>query len=232
MIKSKTIWLTRKITKEERDFCSSLGLVVHEVPAIEIELNPFENVSIPHSAAWAFTSQHAVEWVKLVIDAGLLKPELLPDQWFAVGQKTAKAIQDLRFEPIVPEQAYGSNLAVLLDTYKVRSVLHFTGNLARPELAQLCFIYGINYHPFEVYKTKVLEPDSFPQEKPDAIVFLSPSAVEGFTSSDKAKNRLKDAPLFAIGKTTQQSLLELGFESQIPPKATFVELMKFVAEQK
>lgn len=225
----KTIWITRALTEDERSFCASLNLNVIEIPAIEVELNPHENVSIPHNSAWAFTSQHAVEWIKKVIDDGLLHPELLPDQWFAIGEKTAKGIKDLKFDPILPDQAYGTNLAMLLETYKVRSVLHFTGNLARPELAQLCLIYGINYRALEVYKTKVLEPKSFPAENPDAILFLSPSAVEGFTSNQEAKKRLTSIPIFAIGKTTQQTLSELKLSSKIPAKATFFDLLNFVA---
>lgn len=225
----KTIWISRTLTDDERIFCDSLQLNMIEIPAIEVVLNPHENVAIPHNLAWAFTSQHAVEWIKKVIDDGLLNPELLPDQWFAIGEKTAKGIKDLKFDPILPDQAYGTNLAVLLETHKVSSVLHFTGNLARPELAQLCLIYGINYRSLEVYKTKILEPKSFPTKKPDAVLFLSPSAVEGFTASKEAKKRLANIPIFAIGKTTQQALSDLKLDSKIPAKATFFELLNLVA---
>ena len=226
----KTIWITRRLSNEERQFCDSLGLNCEEVPAIEVKLNPIDEKDVPHSAAWAFTSQHAVAWIGKVIEAGLMKPEWLPDQWFAIGQKTAQAIREIKFEPILPDKAYGSNLAVLLDTYKVRSVVHFTGNLARPELAQLCLMFGINYHPFEVYKTEVLEPNDFPKSEPDGILFLSPSAVEGFTSSEKASKRLANTKLFAIGKTTQDALAKQGFQSTIPPQANFKELVQFASK--
>ncbi len=224
----KTLWITRKSLPKEQELALSLGFHLMDVPAIEIELLPFESVTVPHSPAWVFTSQHAVDWVRKGIESENLSPDLLPDQWFAIGKKTAKAIQDLKFEPILPDSAYGGNLADLLDVYKVRTVLHFTGNLARPELAQACLVYGINYHALEVYRTHILQPEHFPNEHPLAILFLSPSAVEGFTSTPKGLTLLQQNRLFAIGKTTQQALLEAGYQAEIPPQANLKSLLEFV----
>ncbi|TNE69445.1 uroporphyrinogen-III synthase [bacterium] len=222
------VWITRSLQDEERIWLKESGILFEEVPAIEVILHPVEKAEIPHSPAWVFTSQHAVDWVKELIDSGNMQADWLPDQWFAIGQKTAKAIRDLQFEPIMPDAAYGGNLATLLDTYKVRSVLHLTGNLARPELAQACLLFGINYHAIQVYQTKILKPEQFPTELPSAIAFLSPSAVEGFTSEEKGLQILKKTNVFAIGKTTQDALFELGIESRIPEKANFKELMNFI----
>jgi uroporphyrinogen-III synthase len=224
----KTVWITRKSQPEEQLLAENLGLQLVDVPAIEIELLPFEVISVPHSPAWVFTSQHAVEWVKTGIESENLSPDLLPEQWFAIGKKTAKAIRDLKFDPIIPDAAYGGNLAVLLDTYKVRTVLHFTGNLARAELAQACLVYGINYHAIEVYKTHILPPEKFPTEKPDAVLFLSPSAVEGFASTMEGARILEQNRLFAIGKTTQQALSDLQYSSEIPIQANLASLLEFV----
>lgn len=224
----KTLWITRKSLLDEQEFALSLGFQLVDVPAIEIELLPFESVTVPHSPAWVFTSQHAVDWVKKSIESENLSPDLLPEQWFAIGKKTAKAIQDLNFEPILPDSAYGGNLAELLDAYKVRTVLHITGNLVRPELAQACLVYGINYHVLEVYRTHILQPEHFPQERPHAILFLSPSAVEGFTSTPKGLALLQQNRVFAIGKTTQKELLKIGYQAEIPPQANLKSLLEFV----
>jgi len=224
-----TIWITRELSNDESEICRELGLNPIEVPTISIQLNPHEGVQIPHSSAWAFTSQHAVEWIAEVIKSGNLSPDLLPDQWFAIGAKTAVGIRSLHFEPTIPDSSYGSNLASLLDIHKVRTVLHFTGNLARPELKQACLILGINYHSLEVYETQVHKPESLPEEIPNGIVFLSPSAVEGFIQVENAKKLLKSTKVFAIGKTTAQALVEKGINALIPPKATFQSLISFVS---
>jgi len=225
-----TIWITRELSNDENQFCRELGLNPIEVPTISIQLNPYEGVQIPYSSAWAFTSQHAVEWIAEVIKSGNLHPDLLPDQWFAIGTKTAEAIRNLHFEPTIPDSSYGSNLATLLDIHKVRTVLHFTGNLARPELKQACLILGINYHSLEVYETQVHKPESLPAEKPNGIIFLSPSAVDGFIQAQNSMNVLKSTKVFAIGKTTASELLKHRIEATIPPKATFEALINFVSK--
>ncbi|NCQ11155.1 MAG: uroporphyrinogen-III synthase [Bacteroidetes bacterium] len=225
-----TIWITRELSNYEIIFCRNLGVNPIEVPTISIQLHTHEGVQIPHSSAWAFTSQHAVDWISEVIKSGNLSPELLPDQWFAIGAKTAEAIRKLHFEAIIPESSYGSNLANLLDVHKVRTVLHFTGNLARPELKQACLILGINYHSLEVYETQVHKPESLPAEKPNGIIFLSPSAVDGFIQAQNSMNVLKSTKVFAIGKTTASELLKHRIEATIPPKATFEALINFVSK--
>lgn len=226
----KTVWITRELSEKEREWCSTKAIRVIEIPTIHIELEDVEHIQIPHFPAWVFTSQHAVEWITKRIETENLPPEILPEQWFAVGEKTAETIRSLHFEPILPDEASGANIAVLLDSYKVRSVLHFSGNLTRPELQQACMILGINYHAMEVYSTLIKAPELLPKGTPDAILFMSPSALEGFLLNHSASKMMAHSRILCIGKTTQAAVQHAGFSAEVSKKSTFESLIELAID--
>ncbi len=107
------------------------------------------------------------------------------------------------------------------------SVIHWCGNLSRPELKQHLEVSGIGYIGMEVYRTE-LETMELPDRKFDAILFYSPSAVEAFRQSGGFKKQLP--PLFAIGETTGEALsLESGGDVHIPAVPSTEELLKLAA---
>lgn len=78
--------------------------------------------------------------------------------------------------------------------------LHFCGDLALDVLDDQLPLQNIRYIKIPVYHTQLLYPKI--DEKYQAIVFFSPSGVRSFAKF----NRLGDAKIFSIGKTTTTEL--------------------------
>jgi uroporphyrinogen-III synthase len=173
---------------------------------------------------------------------------------YAVGEKTAEALEELGIDAQFPEQQDALGLAKLITdrVNKVRYnkteslqskspgsaaphagqaskpvILHWCGNRRRDELGRELKEAGFEYIDLEVYQTE-LNAITLPGEKPDAILFFSPSAVEAFRLNNGFKGTLPE--LFAIGNTTGEALsLESGQNVHIPAVPSTEALLELVA---
>jgi uroporphyrinogen-III synthase len=206
-MKQQAILITRKLSVWKREYARTLGLNVIEKPALEFEFPAYWDrvlkVITDHPKSdWVFTSQNGVKALEKLMEAGLqVRPEI---QLFAVGSKTQKTLQDLGLEAKIPFRQDGAHLAeLIIEEEKVDSVIHFHGNLSRPEMTDALSQKNIEVIETEVYKTNI-HPVKLPSESVEAILFYSPSAVEGFKRGQGFDEPL--APLFAIGPTTAKAL--------------------------
>ena len=254
----KNILVTRSLSEEQLEYARRLGLNPLVAPALRVEFprnwdKVMRKLDQHPGALWVFTSRNAVEALGK-IQKSEFRIQSFPEV-YAVGRKTAEALQELSIEAVYPEQQDAVGLAKLIkDRYnqghynKTESlpskstgstfphtgqssnpvILHWCGNRRRDELGRELKEAGFEYIDLEVYQTE-LNTIPLPDEKPDGILFFSPSAVEAFRQSNGFKGSLPE--LFAIGNTTGESLsLESGKYVHIPAEPSTEKLLKLVAE--
>lgn len=205
----KNILVTRPLTGQQMEYARILGLEPVVEPALEFRFPEYWDETLrvinehPRSD-WVFTSTNGVEALSRLMKTGLqVRPE---KQLYAVGSKTRQALQQLGLDADVPYIQDGKHLAqFIIDKGDGNSLIYFHGNLSRDEMTDLLSEANIEVVEVEVYKTKIL-PVSLPDELPDAILFYSPSAVEGFKQGEGFEDKLP--LLFAIGSTTAAALQE------------------------
>lgn len=202
----KNILFTRTISEKQRQFGESLGLLIHAIPFIEIELlNPSQDqikkINYHADSDWIFTSQNAVKSISPVLSQ---LHENLERKYYAVGEKTAQELKDIGLQPLIPNQHNVIALVELLKKASAKSYIYYTGNLRRNTITNYFTDQEIAYQEILCYQTKLIQPEieikSF-----DAICFCSPSAVISFF---RKYNPDKSVPCIAIGNTTALKLLE------------------------
>ena len=204
----QNILVTRPLEGQQREYARILGLNPIERPALDFTFPEYWDrvlgvINDNLKAAWVFTSANGVKALEAMMQAGLqVRPEV---SIFAVGSKTQQALEELGLEAQIPFQQDGKHLAELIINEKVRSVIYFHGNISRDEMTNILTENDIEVIEVEVYKTNI-SPVSMPAEPVEAILFYSPSAVEGFKQGQGFEDALP--PLFAIGHTTAEALEE------------------------
>jgi len=150
---------------------------------------------------------------------------------FAVGVKTAEALEELNFTVVKPDKQNAEGLASLIEKHFETDkpvVLHWCGNRRRDQLGDQLKKAGFKYVDMEVYQTE-LNTIPWPEREPDAILFYSPSGVEAFRQSGGFKRTLPE--LFAIGSTTGEALsLESGKNVHIPTEPSTEALLELTSE--
>ena len=239
MTKPINILVTRELSDEQIQLAEVLGLNVVIEPAIRIEFRSdwftvdtiLRNTEIP---VFAFTSQNGVEAFDHYRQSGAEIPENVPV--YAVGKKTAEALEKIGLKAESPNQQDGAGLAQKLvedfskdPEMKSAKVLHFCGDKRRDEFRQFLQDADIHVRDVVVYKT-ILKNMNIPQTPVDGLLFYSPSAVQAFRSSGGFLN--KQLPeLFAIGSTTAEELsIETGKHVHISPEPNTETLLEFVAQ--
>jgi len=203
----QNILVTRPLDGQQREYARILGLNAIEAPALEFEFPQYWDrvlaVINEHSKSdWVFTSTNGVKALEELMNSGLqVRPEV---QLFAVGAKTKEALEELGLEAKIPFQQDGKHLAELvIEEGKIDSVIYFHGNISRDEMTNALIKENIEVIEVEVYKTKI-NPVELPSVPIEAILFYSPSAVEGFKQGQGFDEELP--LLFAIGPTTAEAL--------------------------
>lgn len=231
------ILVTRELTGEQIELARSLGLKVSVEPAIEITFrdNWLSVQSVIQQAdkpVFVFTSQNGAKAFLRFKSAGIEIPKNA--NIYAVGNKTAEVLREEGFSVKVPEVQYGTELAkqILSETERKEkqklTILHFCGDKRRDELRDILTGDGLDVKDIVVYQTK-LKPVNPPDEKTDAILFYSPSAVQSFRNSGGFENRSLPE-LFAIGNTTAEALsIASGKNVHVPPEPSSEVLLKFTA---
>lgn len=228
----KNILVTRPLDGRQREYARVLGLDPVTRPALEFEFPPYwdrvlKTINDHPKADWIFTSANAVKALAEMRKNGLQVPP--NTALFAVGRKTGGALEDLGLEAQVPLQQDGEGLAKLVARESSSGeVIWLRGNRARRELPEILEENGIAVREVEVYKTLV-RPVEMPRQAVEAILFYSPSAVEGFGEGEGFEGDLP--PLFAIGSTTGEALREAsGREVIESPRPDTRVLLKTVAD--
>lgn len=232
------IFVTRELSDSQIDYARSLGLQPMIEPAIEITFRDnwlsvetaLKEASDPR---FAFTSQNGVEAFSNFLKIGITLPD--NPAMYAVGKKTAAALEKIGFVSSVPEIENGTGLAEVIvqdlkehpDRDKI-TILHFCGNKRRDELRQFLENSDFKVKDIVVYETG-LNRMRLPQNKPDAYLFFSPTGVQAFRKSGGFQSHsLTD--LFAIGTTTAEELsIESGKHVYISPEASVETMLEFTA---
>ncbi|HEX6982099.1 MAG TPA: uroporphyrinogen-III synthase [Balneolaceae bacterium] len=201
------VLVTRPLSGRQIEYARILGLEPIIRPALEFEFPKYwdEILKVINNypkSDWVFTSANGVKALEALMESGLqVRPET---QLFAVGAKTQEALRELGLESKIPANYYGKDLAeLIIREGKINSVIYFHGNLSRDEMTDTLLEKGIEAIELEVYKT-LIQPVRLPNKPLGAILFYSPSTVEGFKRGAGFEQELP--PLFAIGETTADAL--------------------------
>lgn len=230
----RNILVTRPLSGQQLEYARILGLEPVIEPALEFEFPRYWDgvlkvINNHLKADWVFTSANGVKALKYLMKNGLqVRPEV---QLFAVGSKTREALEGLGLDAKIPRIQDGTHLAeLIIEEGKSDSVIYFHGNLSRDEMTEKLKAKKINVFEVEVYKTKI-KPVSLPNNPVEAVLFYSPSAVEGFK---QGQGFIGDLPqLFAIGPTTAEALrqeTDQGIEIEVADSPDTKVLLKTVAD--
>jgi uroporphyrinogen-III synthase len=160
----------------------------------------------------------------------------------AVGEGTAKELRDSEIPvAFIPSEFLTQRLASELPAGKTAAgkprVLLLRSDMADPVTVDILTGRGFEVVEHPIYRTEALRSRSaaLPDlENADAILFASPSAVEGFTSQlgGKDSSAMKHTLAACIGPVTAKSAMEHGFARIVTPKAhTFEALLQVVEGQ-
>ena len=237
MKKSHKILVTRELTDEQLHLADDLGLEVTVEPAIRFEFRKnwssvVSSIEEAESPIFAFTSQNGVKALQKLMEQGYTPPGNVV--LYAVGEKTASALQEIGFTAVVPELNYGEQLGEKIASDLIQSglkgatVFHFCGNRRREEMRQTLEESGIDVKDLVVYET-ILNHMNIKGIDAEGVLFYSPSAVEAFRKSGGFKS---DNPpeLFAIGHTTAQEVsIESGRNVHVSPETNTEDFLTFTS---
>lgn len=233
------ILVTRPLNEGQKRLAKKLGLNVTTQSAIRIQFRDDWTsiqglINSKKKNIFAFTSQSGAGALQYYLQQG--GQLSVPLKVYAVGKKTAKAIETIGFKPIMPEQADGAGLARKITEDYLNStdlsdatVLHFCGNRRRDEFRQFLEKTEIKVRDVVVYET-ILEQMDLNNLNVDGILFYSPSAVQAFRDSGGFRAKLS-AELFAIGHTTGEELsIESGKHVHISPEPKTERFLNYVSQ--
>ncbi|MDR9417189.1 MAG: uroporphyrinogen-III synthase [Gracilimonas sp.] len=222
--KKPRILFTTQLSEQKRTLLENGDLLIESEPFItfEYKLPGMWKSQVPEKAdAWIFTSKKAVRAVSPVIS-----DFEIPKHVFAVGSKTAEKLEKVGLKVSIPEKYNAFALAGMMQELDLKKVVHFCGNLKAIDLGKLLGS-SVELTSVEVYQTKLTGHKMADLDDFDALVFMSPSAVDSFSHQNKAKNQ----QIFCIGPTTEQAAEEAGMQNCITPEySTLDSLMESIQE--
>ncbi|MBS1729946.1 MAG: uroporphyrinogen-III synthase [Bacteroidetes bacterium] len=172
-----------------------------------------------------FTSQTAVS---AVLSKSKNQP---PWKIYCIDNATKNAI--LKFFPQVFLQGIAANagsLASMIIANGEKDIVFFCGNKRLNDLPNSLAAAGILLEECVVYDTFIL--NTTVQKNYDAIIFCSPSAVEGFFKSNVIR---KNTTLFSLGKKTSEAIQNfsenLTIEASYPDKNQLLHQAVFFLQQ-
>ena len=199
----KTVLSTKTLDGAMLAFAQTLKLDVQCIDFIETTALPFnlDFTVLQTFDAIAFTSANAVKFFfENELAASLINGKAV----FALRGKTSEELLAKGLEANA-EAASANELAdEIARNQTIKSVLHIGGNLRLPVLENKLKAAGISYNDLAVYQTKVLDNNQVNQPY-EAILFFSPSGVEGFMGSN---NFEAETVCCCIGQTTANALKE------------------------
>jgi uroporphyrinogen-III synthase len=164
----------------------------------------------------------------------------LPVPWLgrpsvaAVGAKTGAALQRLGIRVgFVPSAYTGRTLAEQLPRGEGKNLLLLRADIGDPEAAAILERDDFEVHDLSIYRTSVsgVKDESIEHKvvDADAILFASPSSVEGFIKRlgpTAAKSVMASRPLaLCIGPVTERAARESGFELTLAPDTHTIDAL-------
>lgn len=233
----KKVLFTRELSDFDLRLCAQLGIepVIRPLVGIQpIELNQIRQVPdfhalVQNATAIAFTSRHAVEALLASMPE---QPEGVTDSFlseliqilrkkpvYTVGESTADVLDAYGIMARFPEDYNGTVLAeMMLNDGVHTSVIHFCGDIRRPEFKEAMNQAGVAVEQIVVYRKKPLQidHDAYAEQLKSvhAVTFYAPSAVDAFW--DASLNTHYSGPYYAIGQTTLSALESLGATARVP----------------
>jgi uroporphyrinogen-III synthase len=223
MNKKPRILFTTQLSEQKRTLLENGKLLIESEPFItfEYKLPGMWRSEVPKKAdAWIFTSRKAVKVVAAVIN-----DLQLPKHIFAVGSKTAEILAEIGLKVSIPEEYNAKALVAMMQELDLNKVIHFCGNLKATNLDELLGKHT-QLTSVEVYQTKLTNHKMDDLQNFDAVVFMSPSAVESFSYQNSLK---KNVQVFCIGPTTEQAAKDAEMQNCITPEySTLDSLMESI----
>lgn len=188
-----TIVATKILDKASHSKLVAANLNLVEHAFIEIKFIPFYFNG--DSQCVVFSSSNAVKsFLKRSIDLPL------QSKCYCVGEKTKKLLEQNGFKKI----AYANNADELVKLLKkegsCKEITYFCGNIRKNTLPNFFKNWGAKYNEIVVYETQLAPFEII--NKPNAILFFSPSGVASYLM----KNKITDEICFCIGNTTAAAL--------------------------
>jgi len=216
---------TKTLDEETIAYARSLNIALHCVDFIDVSKVEFSIPAFPQQLdAVAFTSANAV---KYFFDDSSAFAFLRNKKVFSLSGKTAIALSRLGVVPVMQAESAGSLADKIIQGYSNQSVLHVCGLQRLNVLERKLKDAGINYTPLVVYKTS-LRKDIQMNEPFDAVMFFSPSGVEGFF---KANDLGAETICCCIGQTTAVELQhkKAGIKIIVSPEPGPVAMIDCIA---
>lgn len=193
------------------------GLRVKVEPFISTEKLPYKRWShqVPSDTrSWIFTSKNAVAAVEPVHE---LLPE--PERIYCVGPKTRDSLWNTEVRTLTPDEFNKYALTHLLLKSPSARFIHFKGSLSDDTLKQAMIGTDKELTDIIVYETKTLV-HTVDMTDCDALLFMSPSSVEGFCRSNPVP---EDRVICCIGPTTAEMARRSGFRHILMPQEATIE---------
>lgn len=155
-----------------------------------------------------FTSQYAVKAVATILGPDESRPTSMG--LYTLQGASLEAIQEAGWGSLVRgTAARAQDLAdLMLNDPVTGPVIFFAGDQRRPDLPEAFARAGRVLHECVVYGNRP-KPRLSAITHPEALLFFSPSAVEGYLTTNQPT---RDTPCFAIGPTTAETLIQHGFQ--------------------
>lgn len=190
------------------------GIGIHCEPFFEIVPASGESLSRQVRHFWdtpdlcaIFTSQHAVAAVVALLSE--TPPGSASRHIYTLSGASLEAVRKAGWEPLVRATASrASQLAeLLLKAPLPGPAVFFAGDQRRAELPEAFAAAGVPLQECVVYLNRPRpQPSGMPE--PEALLFFSPSAVEGYMAENRPR---RSTPCFAIGPSTAETLRRHGF---------------------
>jgi uroporphyrinogen-III synthase len=194
---------TKQLSKENLAYAKAFNFEVTCIDFIEItpvlwresDLKNLDCDTVAFTSSsgvkYFFANPAAREWIK-------------GKDIFAVAGKTANELDRQGMSPVMSAVDALTLTEGVISKNKYHCVVHVCGNLRLDTLETKVRQGGIQYHPLVVYNTRLLTNIQLKEEF-DAILFFSPSGVEGFLAANKINEK---TVCCCIGKTTAAALRE------------------------
>jgi uroporphyrinogen-III synthase len=212
-VNRRRVLFTRKIDDDLVKYASEHGIEIIEKDMIEIRpLKTDAIATLVNSLSGnivVFTSANAV---KAVAEQMRNENRLNSCRLYVVGESTGAAV--LNYLKVVPEPVTTSDARSLaleiIRREQPGPVIFFCGDRRRDELPRALIDAGYELNEVIVYQTD-LTPKRV-HEQVDAVVFLSPSAVQSFFLLNKVE---QSTVCYSIGNTTTAELRKYNAASII-----------------
>lgn len=245
------IWITRQLSDADINLARELQLELDVRPLVSAVPRLWTQILTYTPELWdlltavtavAFTSQQAVDALlggEPQQERTRLLEILRRKPVYTVGERTADALDAWGIMARFPEDYNATTMARMMINDGVHTaVLHFCGDVRRPELTEALAAARITVHPVVVYEK---QPANFRADfaghdelnqhvaSLQAVAFYSPSAVTVFF--DAALQHHFRGTYFVIGTTTATALQAFGISAEMPRVPTSELLLRFMAKR-